>query len=133
MTRILRDELNDRPDDPFVLFNLGAIAIERQDWREALDYLRRSLARLGADRLDHAEAVRPDRPGPPDARRPGGGLAVCAEGLSLDPDDAELLVPQGGGAPASGRVGRGGAVLAADPASAVPSSSPASIRGSTAT
>ena len=34
--RILRDELDERPDDPFVLFNLGAIAIERQEWREAL-------------------------------------------------------------------------------------------------
>ncbi len=70
---------------------------------------------LGAERLDHAEAVRPDRPGAPDARathRPRCG--VCAEGLSLDPDDAELWHPQGGRASQSGRVVRGGAELAAD-------------------
>ena len=37
--------MKDRPDEPFLLFNLGAIAIERRDWHGALDYLRRSLAR----------------------------------------------------------------------------------------
>jgi hypothetical protein len=29
--KVLRCELEDRPDDPFVLFNLGAIAIERRE------------------------------------------------------------------------------------------------------
>ncbi len=29
--KILEDELAERPDDPFVLFNLGSIAVERQD------------------------------------------------------------------------------------------------------
>ena len=43
-TRILRAELDERPDDPFVLFNLGAIAVERKDWTDALGYLERSLA-----------------------------------------------------------------------------------------
>ena len=66
-SKILEEELAERPDDPFVLFNLGSIAVERQDWRAALDFLRRSLVRLGPDRFDHAEAVRPDRPLPPDA------------------------------------------------------------------
>ena len=37
---ILRAELAERPDDPFVLFNLGSIAIERQDWRPAIPLLR---------------------------------------------------------------------------------------------
>ena len=43
--KILEAELAERPDDPFVLFNLGSIAVERQDWRTALGYLRRSLRR----------------------------------------------------------------------------------------
>ena len=30
--KILEAELAERPDDPFVLFNLGAVAVERQDW-----------------------------------------------------------------------------------------------------
>ena len=34
-TRILRAELEERPDDPFVLFNLGAIADERKDFQSA--------------------------------------------------------------------------------------------------
>src|SRR5262249_29377871 len=42
-SRILRDELDERPDDPFTLFNLGSIAIEQQDWRGALAYLQHSL------------------------------------------------------------------------------------------
>jgi uncharacterized protein HemY len=42
--KILREELAERPDDPFVLFNLGSIAIERRDWREALIHLHHSLA-----------------------------------------------------------------------------------------
>ena len=33
--RILEAELAERPDDPFVLFNLGSIAVERQDWPAA--------------------------------------------------------------------------------------------------
>ena len=43
-SRILREELKDRPNDPFVLFNLGSIAIEQRDWRGSLEYLKRSLS-----------------------------------------------------------------------------------------
>ncbi len=45
--KILEAELAERPDDPFVLFNLGSIAVERQDWRTALGYLQRSLRGSG--------------------------------------------------------------------------------------
>jgi tetratricopeptide (TPR) repeat protein len=89
--RILRDELEERPEDPFVLFNLGALAIERQDWRAALELLGRSLAGSApSDSITrklyaliaraHQMLAEPDR-----------ALAVCAEGLALDADDAELL------------------------------------------
>jgi glycosyltransferase involved in cell wall biosynthesis len=89
-TRILQVELAERPHDPFVLFNLGAIAIEREQWQEALDYLCRSLrgsaptdsitrklfALIGRahQMLGHSEAA----------------LSACIEGLSFDPEDAEL-------------------------------------------
>jgi glycosyltransferase involved in cell wall biosynthesis len=43
-TKILERELEDRPNDPFVLFNLGAIAVELRAWPESLDFLKRSLA-----------------------------------------------------------------------------------------
>ena len=82
--KILEDELAERPDDPFVLFNLGSIAVERQDWQRALDYLRRSLS--GSAPTDsitrklfaliaRCHQMLGDLP---------GALAVCAEGLSFD-------------------------------------------------
>ena len=43
-TRILLEELAERPDDPFTLFNLGSVAVERTKWDDALTYLNRSLA-----------------------------------------------------------------------------------------
>ncbi len=89
--RILRDELDERPDDPFVLFNLGAIAIERQDWREALELLRRSLAGSAPSdsitRKLYALIARAHQM----LAEPDQALAACAAGLALDPADAELL------------------------------------------
>jgi glycosyltransferase involved in cell wall biosynthesis len=88
--RILREELAERPDDPFTLFNLGALAIERADWDGALGFLRRSLARSApTDSISRklfaliarAHQMRGDSQ---------SGLDCCAEGLSFDPEDAEL-------------------------------------------
>ena len=89
-TRILQEELKDRPDEPFILFNLGAIAIERRDWGGALGYLRRSLARSAPSDsitrklfalIARAHQMLGDS---------GAALRTCAEGLAIDPDDAEL-------------------------------------------
>ena len=89
--KILEDELSDRPNDPFTLFNLGSIAVERQDWPRALDYLRHSLSGSAPTdsitrKLFALIARCHQMLGDLD-----GALAVCAEGLSFDPDDAELL------------------------------------------
>jgi tetratricopeptide (TPR) repeat protein len=90
-TRILRDELEERPNDPFILFNLGAIAIERQEWREALSLLGCSLAGSAPSdsitRKLHALIARAHRM----LGEPHEALAACAAGLAVDPDDAELL------------------------------------------
>ncbi len=88
---ILRQELAERPDDPFVLFNLGSIAIERRDWRQALEHLRHSLA--GSAPTDsitrklYALIARSHQM----LGEPQQALAACAAGLAVDPDDAELL------------------------------------------
>jgi tetratricopeptide (TPR) repeat protein len=90
-SRILREELEERPDDPFVLFSLGSIAIERQEWREALALLGRSLA--GSAPTDsitrklHALIARAHQM----LGEPSEALAACVAGLEADPDDAELL------------------------------------------
>ncbi len=88
---ILRQELAERPDDPFVLFNLGSIAIERRDWLQAIEHLRHSLA--GSAPTDsitrklYALIARSHQM----LGEPQQALAACAAGLAVDPDDAELL------------------------------------------
>jgi len=88
--RILRDELAARPDEPFVLFNLGAIAVERKDWAGALDCLNRSLARSAPSdsitRKLYALIARSHQM----LGDSGAALRVCEEGLALEPQDAEL-------------------------------------------
>ena len=90
-SRILEAELAERPDDPFVLFNLGSIAVERQDWPRALQHLRQSLAdsaptdsitRKLFALIARCHQMLGDIP---------TALAACSEGLSVDPEDAELL------------------------------------------
>jgi glycosyltransferase involved in cell wall biosynthesis/tetratricopeptide (TPR) repeat protein len=90
-SKILMEELAERPDDPFVSFNLGSIAVERHDWRRALGHLRQSLSRSAPTDsitrklfalIARCHQVLGDL---------NGALAVCSEGLSLDPNDAELL------------------------------------------
>jgi tetratricopeptide (TPR) repeat protein len=89
-TRILRAELDERPDDPFVLFNLGAVAIEQNDWGGAIGYLERSLAGSAPTdsivrKLFALIARVHQMVGDTQA-----ALATCDEGLKLDPADAEL-------------------------------------------
>jgi glycosyltransferase involved in cell wall biosynthesis len=88
--RILREELAERPDDPFTLFNLGSIAIERAEWNESLGYLKHSLSRSAPTDsitrklfalIARAHQMRGDFP---------AALDCCAEGLSFDKEDAEL-------------------------------------------
>jgi tetratricopeptide (TPR) repeat protein len=89
--RILHEELSERPNDPFVLFNLGAVAIERQEWRRALEYLQRSLS--GSAPTDsitrklYALIARAHQM----LGEPAQAIAACAAGMQTDPDDAELL------------------------------------------
>ena len=89
-SKILEAELDERPDDPFVLFNLGSIAVERQDWRTALGYLQRSLRGSGPKDsivrklfalIARCHQMLGDLP---------AALGACAEDLRLDPDDAEI-------------------------------------------
>jgi len=89
-TRLLWMDLEELPGDPFVLFNLGSIAIERKEWYEALGFLHRSLA--GSAPTDsitrklfaliaRAHQMREDT---------HLALRACAQGLALDTQDAEL-------------------------------------------
>ena len=113
-TKILNRELEDRPNDPFVLFNLGAIAVERRAWHEALGFLRRSLAGSApTDSIVRKLFALIARDAPDD----GGfarGAADLRRGARARPAGCRAVVPQGDGASASGRIIRGRAMLAAD-------------------
>jgi tetratricopeptide (TPR) repeat protein len=90
-SKILLEELAERPDDPFVLFNLGSIAVERQDWTGALEFLNRSLAGSApSDSITRKLFALIARAHQMLGNLPGA-LQVCADGLRLDADDAELL------------------------------------------
>ena len=89
-SRILLQELEARPDDPFTLFNLGSIAGERKDWNDALRFLERSL-KLSAPtdsivrKLYALIAQAHQMLGESQA-----AIDTCLEGRELDPADAEL-------------------------------------------
>ena len=88
--RLLRMDLADRPDDPAVLFHLGAISQEAGRLDEAFALYERSLAgRASPAALARMADIR-FRQGQLDE-----ALALCLRGTSSFPDDAELLLLEG--------------------------------------
>jgi tetratricopeptide (TPR) repeat protein len=88
--RILEREVKERPNDPFVLFNLGQSAVEKREWDQALGYLGRSLAGSAPTdsivRKIYALIARVHQT----MGNLQEALRTCAEGLKLDGEDAEL-------------------------------------------
>jgi GT2 family glycosyltransferase len=93
--RLLQLEVQERPDDPFVLYNLGAIALTRGQTAEALAFLQKSLDKSQpGDTLEqklyvlltrcHQELGQKDK-----------ALEVCRTGRALYPRDAELMFWEG--------------------------------------
>jgi glycosyltransferase involved in cell wall biosynthesis len=92
--RLLELEAAERPDDPFVQFNLGVLAADRSQWRAALEHLRVSLS--GCKPSDsivrklyvliarcHENLAEPEL-----------ALGACRKGLEVEPDNAELWFRQ---------------------------------------
>ena len=69
----------------------GQTVVERQDWPRALDHLRRSLAGSAPSDSIRRKLFALISPCHQMLGDLPGAVAVCAEGLSIDPDDAELL------------------------------------------
>jgi glycosyltransferase involved in cell wall biosynthesis len=89
-SRILERLLEESPDEPFVRFNLGFIAVEKSEWKKALGHFQASLDRSAPEdsitRKLYALIARCQQAlGSPDE-----ALATCEDGLRLDPEDAEL-------------------------------------------
>jgi glycosyltransferase involved in cell wall biosynthesis len=93
--KILERELAERPDDPFVLFNLGASTLQRKEYSAALGFLERSLARSAPRdsivRKLYALIARVHQM----TGNSQEALRTCAAGLKLDPADAELWPRKG--------------------------------------
>jgi tetratricopeptide (TPR) repeat protein len=93
--RFSQAEDSDRPDDPFVLFNLGSIYNELKRYAEALPLLQRSLERSHTKdsivRKLYALIVQCHR----ELGQGREALAACRAGRAIDPDDTELLFSEG--------------------------------------
>jgi len=89
--RLLRMEIEENPDDAFVLYNLGAVLMTQNNAAEGLTYLRRSLERSQAgDNLVpklHALITRCHH----QLGERAEALAACRRGRAGHPEDAELL------------------------------------------
>jgi tetratricopeptide (TPR) repeat protein len=93
--RILKLDLAERPDHPFVLFNLGMTYEDIGEYSQAETWLRRCLqhSRPGESHIRKAYALLAsslERQG-----RDEEALGVCQQGLALFSEDAELLFRQG--------------------------------------
>jgi glycosyltransferase involved in cell wall biosynthesis/predicted Zn-dependent protease len=91
---ILRSESAARPDDPFVLFNLGSVLSESGSPGEALPHLRRSLGlsdpAASIVRKLYALLSQCHQ----ELGQPGEAIAACRAGRRLYPDDEELLLAE---------------------------------------
>jgi FkbM family methyltransferase len=93
--RLLQKEHTERPDDAFILFNLGSISVETGRLNDALGYLQRSLAK--SDPRD--SIVRKLYALLAQCHRLLGqgelSLCACRKGREFYPDDVELLFQDG--------------------------------------
>jgi hypothetical protein len=130
--RLLELDLADRPDDPFVLFNLGAIAVERCEWARALGFLERNLS--GSAPSDSIVGklfalITRTHQMMGDSRT---ALLTCDRGLNLDPEDAELWFRKAVVHRHRGESGRPKTAGGGSCACAVPTNFAVSTKGSTA-
>jgi tetratricopeptide (TPR) repeat protein len=103
--RLLRLEDAERPEHPFVLFNLGLVSQELGRLGEALGYFARSLARSHPSDSITRKLFAQIASCHWKLGRRDDALAACAEGRGFYPEDAELLWLEGGLREESGDLG----------------------------
>jgi FkbM family methyltransferase len=92
--KLLGLELQDQPEHPFTLFNLGMTYADIGEFAQAVDFLARSIRRSteGESHLRKAYALLVYCLS--QLHRPEEARACCARGLSLFPEDVELRFRQ---------------------------------------
>ena len=93
--RILHLELSEKPDHPFVLFNLGMTYADDQQYDRAADYLKKSIAVSQPEESHLRKAYALLVSAHKGAQRHEDAWQACKKGLALFPDDRELLFYSG--------------------------------------
>ena len=93
--RILHLDVQERPEHPFVLFNLGMTYADMGEHAQAVDWLRRSIevAQPAESHLRKAYALL--AASYDQLEEFGRAWTVCLDGLARFPDDPELLFRKG--------------------------------------
>ncbi|MGO8745387.1 MAG: glycosyltransferase [Thermoguttaceae bacterium] len=102
--RILDLELRERPDHPFVLFNLGMTRADMGEHEAAVGFLRRCLQVSDASESHVRKAYALLVASLGQLGRQGDAWEACRTGREIFPDDPELLFRHGMLAQASGRL-----------------------------
>ncbi len=92
--RLLELEVKEQPDDAFTLFNLGRSYLDLGRTAEALPIFQRSLERSGRNLSIVRKLYALLTQAHWQLKQSGDALAICKEGLTRFPDDAELLFQQ---------------------------------------
>lgn len=93
--RILHQELQERPDHPFTLFNLGMTYADGGQYQEAVDFLKRSIAKSGVDESHLRKAYALLLYAEMQLGRTDEASATCRRARLHFPQDAELRFRQG--------------------------------------
>lgn len=89
--RILHQELKERPEHPFVLFNLGMTYADARRYGDAIDFLEKCLAVSRPEESHLRKAYSLLVSALSQAERHDEAWRRCEEGLALYPGDKELL------------------------------------------
>lgn len=89
--KLLLLDLEDRPDHPFVLFNLGMTAHYNTEHEDAAEWLQRSIAVSGANESHIRKAYALWAVSVRELGDSEKALEIVGEGLKATPDDPELL------------------------------------------
>ena len=89
--RILHLDHQERPEHPFVLFNLGMTYADMGRHDEAVGWLRRSIAQAQPTESHLRKAYALLAGCLHQLERPAEAEGVCSQGLAIAPDDPELL------------------------------------------
>jgi tetratricopeptide (TPR) repeat protein len=93
--RILKKDFEERPEHPFVLFNLGMTYNDAQDHELAVDFLKRCLSASPWEQSHVRKAYALLVMSLTQLERISEAVEVCSAGRKLYPLDAELLFRQG--------------------------------------